>query len=498
MGTWNLARLELIMNHPQPFSLLGPHLARQRRSNRQGFILMEALVSLVVVTVGVLGMAKLNAVVLQGTGGSKARLEAANLAQDRMEEARDFVLKDGCADTAIADGTVSASVTGVAATYAITTTLTSATQLKNVEVCVTWDGGTCGAIGNRLVLRSVVACDGIGTSGLTGDSGPGNRVGGFVKAPTSRAVAGGGEHIDPNTIADADKNKITLDGTNQVNDGTHTRVIDGRRELIDIVTGKVLLTVKSLGCESNIPPDFSTISGKVFVARGVSGPMVSASNLFVLASDAAYCTVLPYDETNWVLPQGQTGDDIQYYYTFYRCYVGAEWRGNVGLIVSGGAADNRVCVGNPEDGVVSPLAYSRHAQLGSTRGYRAFREVGVGTGIFVNKGIGETDTENTACSTSRKKVYNYTATHFDNHHFVYANISGADTCQTRMAALNEMSAPATVFPYKPLAKTDGTDFNPIQTASPLTFTAVRNPGKNYCMSSADGISCPSSVVAIEP
>jgi hypothetical protein len=459
---------------------------------------MEALVSLVVVTVGVLGMAKLNAVVLQGTGGSKARLEAANLAQDRMEEARDFVLKDGCADPAIANGTVSASVAGVAASYAITTTLTSpTTQLKNVEVCVTWDGGTCGAIGNRLVLRSVVACDGIGTSGLTGASGPGNRVGGFVKAPTSRAVAGGGEHIDPNTIADADKNKITLDRTNQVNDGTHTRVIDGRRELIDIVTGKVLLTVKSLGCESNIPPDFSTISGKVFVAGDESGPIVSTSNLFVLASDAAYCTVLPYDETNWVL----TGEDnaIEYYYTYYRCYVGAEWRGNVGLIVSGGEADNRVCVGNPVDGVLSPASlYSRHAQMGSTRGYRAFREVGESTGIFVNKGIGETNTENTACSTSRKKVYNYTATHFDNHHFVYANISGENTCQTRMAALNALSAPATVFPYKPLAKTDGTDFNPIQTASPLTFTAVRNPGKNYCMSSADGISCPSSVVAIEP
>ena len=497
MAARNLARLELIMNHTQPFSSHGHLLAHPRSSTRQGFILIEALVSLVVVTVGVLGMAKLNAVVLQGTGGSKARLEAANLAQHRMEQARDFVLKDGCADTAIADGTISeTNVAGVAAAYAITTTLSSATHRKNVEVCVTWDGGTCGATGNRILLSSVVACDGVGTSGLTGDSGPGKRRGGFVKTPTSRADVGGGDHIDPTTIADADKNKITLDGTNQVNDGTHTRVVDGRRELIDITTGKVLLTVKSLGCESNIPPDFSTISGKVFVARGESGPLVSASNLFMMSSDASFCTVLPYDETNWVLPQGETGSAIEYYYTYYRCYVGAEWRGNVGLIVQGGGAGNGVCVGNPVDGVMSPASlYSRHAQLGSTRGYRAFREVG---DSVVMKGIGETDVENTACSTSRKKIYNYTATHFDNHHFVYANLSGENTCQTRMEALNNMNAPSTVFPHKPLAKTDGTNFNPIQTANPLTFTAVRNPGKYYCMSSKtqtvngvhDGISCP--------
>lgn len=444
----------------------------------QGFILIEALVALIVVAVGVLGVGKLNTVLLQGTGLSKTRAEAVQLAQDRVETARNFNLQAGCTDANLTGS--STTVDGVNASFTVATTYpATAAEWRAIEVCVTWDGGACNAVGNRVVLRSVISCGGMGTTAQVGqDSASGNR-GGFIKTPTGRGQVGGGSYggTPPGT-------DNTIDGIGQT-DGTKTYLRDdGTRELIDSTTGKVLLTVPKLGCETSAP-EFSTISGKVFVEAKNGNPIVTTENLFVLSSDASYCAKLPFNNS-WVLPAGATGNDIKYYYTHYQCYIGAEWWGNIGLVrVDSANANNRVCVGNPVTGSTGTL-FSKHSQLSTNRAYRGYREVS--NGVYETKGIGESDTLNTACSTAENKtIYTYTPYHLKNHHFVHTVITG----QASDAACN--TAQTTLNGYVPTGSLGATGGNPTVTTATggaKTVSANNNPGKYYCMSNDDGITCP--------
>jgi type IV pilus assembly protein PilV len=90
-------------------------------SRALGFSLIEVMIALIIISVGMLGIAKLEAVVLSNTGSSRMRalvaLQAASLA-DAMHADRDFW------DGASLDwtGTVSASVTVTAGTAALTAT----------------------------------------------------------------------------------------------------------------------------------------------------------------------------------------------------------------------------------------------------------------------------------------------------------------------------------------------------------------------------------------
>lgn len=451
-------------------------------TEQSGFILVEALVALIVVTVGVLGIGKLNAVLLQGTGASKARAEAIQIAQDRIENSRNFNLQSGCSDGSMVD-TTTAGVAGVNATYTIATTYpATGTAWKAIEVCVTWDGGACGTPGNRVVLRSVVSCEGMGTSAQVGTGAANSSRGGFIKTPTGRGQVGGGSYT-PGSVPGTANN---IDGINRA-DGTKTHLRDdGVRELIDNTTGKVLLTVGKLGCETSAP-EFSTISGRAFVEAKNGDPIVTAANLFVLSSDASFCAKLPF-QNDWVLPAGATGNNIKYFYTYYQCYIGAEWWGNIGLIRTDNAnANNRVCVGSPVNSNISTL-FSKHSQINTNRAYRGYREIGSGSGIYETKGIGESDTINNACSTATSKVYTYTPNHLKNHNFVHTVITGQASdasCNTVQSTLNG---------YTPTGSLGSSAGNPTVTVptggGSKTITANNNPGKFYCMSNDDGISCP--------
>ena len=453
-----------------------------KKPNQNGFILVEALVALIVVAVGILGIGKMNALLLQGTGVSKTRAEAIQLAQDRVETARNFNLQAGCTDANLANA--STNVTGVNANFTVATSYpASDTTWKAIEVCVTWDGGACNAVGNRVVLRSVISCAGMGTSAQVGTGSASGTRGGFIKTPTGRGTVGGGSYT-PGSVPGTANN---IDGIN-VPDNTSTYVRDdGVRELIDTVTGKVLLTVGKLGCE-NEAPQFSTISGKVYVEAKNGDPIVTESNLYVLSSDASYCTKLPY-QNDWVLPSGSSGNNIKYFYTYYQCYIGAEWWGNIGLVrIDNANANNRVCVGSPVNSNTSTL-FSKHSQLSTNRAYRGYREIGNNTGIYETKGIGESNTLNTACTAAEKKdVYTYTPQFLKNHHFVHTVITG----QASDAACN--TAQTTLNAYVPTGSLGSTTGNPTVTApndgSSKTITANNNPGKFYCMSNDDGVTCP--------
>lgn len=454
-----------------------------------GYVLIEAMVAMVVVAVGLLGIGKLNALLLQGSGGTKTRAEALQLAQGLVEQLRNYRLDTGCAGVTTTG--LPTSYTGVNAAYTISTTLsdisggTPATVMaKAVQVCVTWDGGSCSSAGNRIVLNSALACTGLGTSARIGGDNVvgGSSRSGFIKSPTGRGTVGGQTYSSiPNGAS-----SNTMPGTNNAADGTYSYVTgQGNRELIG-TDGKVLLTVQKLACETTAP-DFSTVSGKVFVQAKNGAPIAASSDLFILSSDASYCTKLPYNN-NWVLPAGATGNSIQYFYTYYKCYIGAEWWGNISPVRTDNPnANNRVCVGNPNMSNIGTL-FSKHPQLSSVRGYRGYREKTSGSGIYESVGIGEQSTDSSTC-VGRKQ---YIAQNYQNHHFIHTVLTGSaddSACGTELTTLNSS--------YSSQAVGSTTNSNPAVTDTTSNGTVVaqtsvanNNPGKFYCMSSADGVSCP--------
>ena len=57
-------------------------------AQRRGFVLLDALIAVVVVGIGLLGVVKLNSVMLASTGIAKTRAEATQPAEGKLEEIR--------------------------------------------------------------------------------------------------------------------------------------------------------------------------------------------------------------------------------------------------------------------------------------------------------------------------------------------------------------------------------------------------------------------------
>lgn len=453
---------------------------KHMRKRSVGFVLIEALVALVVVAVGVLGIGKLSALLLRGTGESKTRAEALQVAQDRVEKARDFQLGTGtgtgCGSLSNDTGT---AVTGVNANYTVSSTFTTiaGADARAMEVCVTWDGGSCTGSTNRIILRTSVTCEGMGTSAQVGKGGASSALGGFIKTPTGRGKVGGGSQVTGGSTN-------YIPGTS-IADGTKTAAANGTRYITD-ASGNVLLTMAKLDCETDAP-EFSTISGTVFVEAKNGSAIASASDLKVLSSDASYCAVVPYDNSR-VMPNGASGNSIKYFYTYYQCYVGAEWWGNIGLVrLDNANANNRVCQGSPANSNINTI-FSKHPQINSSRGYRGYRDLG--NGIYESKGVGEQETASTQCPTRKAYVPQF----LRNHHFVHSVITGSVSDSACSSVETDLKA------LTPSGLLDSGSGAPTVTDVGVgkAVTANTNPGKFYCMSNQDGVTCPDLISSVTP
>lgn len=414
---------------------------------KKGFTLVEVLVSVIVIGVGILGLAKLNGNLLQGTGLSKSRADATKIAQQELEWARNLVAGQGCSVLLDEEKTVN----GVNASYKLSTDYNGSITTNNMEITVTATWADKEKTNNQVVLKSVVSCLTSGDSALaTGGTGIGN----FLKNPTGRGKVGGEGSYEPGAIPGT-ANKISgtdlLDGTK-----TYVKNKEDEGEVVELIdaSGKVQLSFNKNDCEIKSDEDtgFSTISGKVFVKADNKGdPIVTSDELFVISSDASYCSLLDFD-TDRVLPSGSSGKGINYFYTYYKCYFGPEWWGNVGIIRTDNApTTDRVCVGNPTSLDIK-TSFSKHAQLYTTRGYRGYREVTAD--VYESQGIGVYEAKKVSDSCG------YIAKHYLDHHFVVSSgISNDSSC------LNEET---------------------IVTSAMMGSS----PGKYYCMSSDDGLSCP--------
>lgn len=451
---------------------------RKSASFGSGFTIIEVIVAMVVLGAGAMGIAMLNSKLLQTTGDSKSRAEATQLAQDRIEAARDFILEAGCADTNLAATALTTTHTGVNAEFSITRTVSSTTNTdpwRQISVCVTWNGGTCQGADNRVLLNSTLHCAGTGLTARA--SGVANQ-GDFIKTPSGRAQVGG--IADSGDVGEGVVNLIEMDGRSLF-DGTRTVLReDGNLVLLDDTTNEVLLTVSRYACEDEAPA-LSTITGKVFIDAKNGDPIAADPYLFVLSSDASYCARLPYNP-DWVMPEGATGNAIEYFYTYYQCYVGAEWWGNIGVIRTDNANTNdRVCVGNPLSANIGNL-FSKHAQRSTNRAYRGYREMA--DGRYETQGIGEDSQVLSTCSVGNRTTYLYTPHHYRNHHFLHANITGQSSCQTKAADLNALTPLYALGQHDTIPTVDSDAIE-----GELVIAANNNPGRYYCMSHLDGVSC---------
>jgi Tfp pilus assembly protein PilV len=430
-----------------------------RFRQQRGFGLLDSGIAVVVLGVGVVGLLALNGTLLKDTRRTKAYAEGNQIAQDYLEKARVKVTSSTCTgldhydDQTLDD--VDDTRNGVNAAYNISLAHLNPVDRaqapdyeKEIEMAVRvwWEDD------NEVVLTSIVNCNdaAISDSGLAASA---DTLLPPFKTPTGRGEIGGPQDVYPSLETQPAENTITDEGPG---DGTYTYVTEeGRVELLTKKydeegneTGgyQVLFGFDRL-CEGE---EFSTVSGKLFIELKNGKPIVSEANLFVLGSDASYCAILPFDSDNDGEYDNVLGDEA-YLSVEYQCYFAPEWWGNIGVIRTRNAdLSDRIVVGNPDPDVEVDTVYSKEPQLSTTRGYRADREIG--TGKYDSVGIGYD--ESAACD--------YTAVDFTDHHFVIANITGQETEETVLQAL------------------EGVD-----------STALGdNPGRYYCMLADDGVSCP--------
>jgi Tfp pilus assembly protein PilV len=328
------------------------------RRRTKGFGLIEILITLGVLSIGILGVTVLNSVITKQSADNRARAEALAIAQSRIEEMRNYtdtVKSLAEFNTLFANTTGfgnSTSITGVATTFTRTESITASGLFKLVAVNVAWadlEGITQNAqLNTRLAYTAPRS---IGDTALQASAA-------IVDAPTGRARLGEGS---------LPENANTTDN----GDGT-SLYQDGGTDLMLVADDQIVLTL-SQACQTEDGSciDFVKIKGRIWIDQ-ISRSNLSPANVFIVASDAAFCarhytvngttTKVTSATTNTVLTSSGN-----YKYFDYTCYIGGGWHGNIGVLLAGGLGNaDKICVGDPVsvDAWAAPVIASRRVYRG--------------------------------------------------------------------------------------------------------------------------------------
>ncbi|WP_161563973.1 InlB B-repeat-containing protein [Cupriavidus lacunae] len=334
----------------------------KRTPRNHGFILIEAMIALILISIGLLAVSKLQTLSLSGAGQAKSRSEAMALSQQKLEQVRNMLVKSAFTGTPLVSG--NATVSGSNASYAMTwavSTPSGGLEQRLVQLTTTWTDGQ--GVQQRLDLNSVVAWDDPGGQGkLTAG------LGGSLISPTGSAQRGSGTYTGT-SVANADGTKIA------VNNGT-TYLLSSTNDILLYLPPK-----------NNAAQSFSTITGKVFFDQNASNGIPSSANVRVRLSSEGECV---YNNSPTLMTAVTSGSNSYKYFT-YTCYVGPGWYGNVGVIidesVTGNAASPTICVGDPafNGGASDGTLISANPLESSTRSYRGFKG---SVGAYLSTGMG--------------------------------------------------------------------------------------------------------------
>lgn len=437
-----------------------------RRQSLAGMVLIEAMVALVVLAIGVLGIAKLNSYFIEVSGQSKARAQAVQLAETKLAELRSLMVKTQFDDEIVAgsDTAYGYSADGVQATafQRSWTTAASGAEGKEITVNVSWVDRF--NKNQQVSVNSVVAWNdpAKAVALIEGTAGAGSHA----KTPTGRAKLGEGT--------------MTVDaGITPNSDGLRQQQGDDGKWRLVRADGVVLLTA------TEEDERFSEIAGNVYIDQA-SLSSISNNAVYIVISDASFCSMTPAKTTAPTaanaLSNLNTGSVFKYF--SYRCYLGAAWYGNIGVVrVDNANTNDRVCVGDPAVSTVSSSVKSdnRHPSLGTARMYRGYKANGAG---YLSTGIGINSSGQ------------YSQAIYDGHDFLLTRITGNPSdadCATKLRLYDGTA------PYQPFSTCGGgscsgeiydAQIHTNTDSLPATETAylnggntivLGNPGKFFCM-----------------
>jgi len=329
------------------------------RRHGKGFGLIEILVTLGILTVGILGVATLNGVITRQSQDNKARTEAISIAQSRIESMRNYTNSAGSqtefdALYAVTSGFAnSTSITGVNAVFTRTESVAAGTMSRLVAVNVAWSDPEGNAQNVTLDTElSYVSPRSAGDSAL--DAAPD-----LVAAPTGRARLGEGELPQDAVTASND------DGTSLYDQG---------EERMLVADDQIVLTLaNACQTEDGTCIDFVRIKGKVYIDTATQNNL-EPGEVFLVASDAAYCARYFFADgateptpVTATTTEARTTPNGNYKYFNYTCYIGGGWHGNIGIILAGGTTQSdKMCVGDPvsENAWEQPVIASRRVYRG--------------------------------------------------------------------------------------------------------------------------------------
>jgi len=331
----------------------------------KGFGLIEILVAVFIVAFGVLAIGNLQVNLITASNDNLARQEATQIAQNRIDELRNYFNQfDDSTPAALLDdesfeqnfaGKTDPYVNGENASFTISESISEdGNGNAIIVVSVAWD--------NTLAEPEAVSLSTelsfLPSLSLLADGGVGTDP--FIDPPTGRAFLGQG-NIDlsktpTTTITDSFTGVTAYE---YEGDENKYLAIDGSGD--DTVGDKIVLTLEEacvLGTGEEFEcTDFVEISGRVFIsddfirASSTGNSTYNASDIFVLASDAAYCSRYTGKESNTVFEKSVTPiefddllDDDAGRYFYYKCFIGGGWHGNIGLVFDP-TSQSKACVG---------------------------------------------------------------------------------------------------------------------------------------------------------
>ena len=402
---------------------------------------MEVLIAMAVVALGLLAVATFQVDLMKESGSSKSRSEALAIAQADLDQLRNYtngvallhyntpVTTETQFNTVFANtagtvnfvdaGNVAIAISGTNAVYSPKYQISTSGPGKIVTITVEWpekDGTTQNvALNTRLTWQSPLAVGDLAS----------NEAESLIPTPMGHAYLGEGtlttDIVNAHTVSNFG------DNTRTVNDGggdLKLVVYDG-----SLTNQQVVLTLRN-ACISGSCTNFVRISGRVYIDKAAQS--VSPGNLFVAASDAAYCHRYYTDSSGAVhnvtnattttdTPDSRgTGaalyDNVgDYEYFNYTCYLGGGWHGNIGLLKAGGfGVHDLACLGDP----TATNAYDQPV-ITARRAYRAMvHKVNAGgtpitnpaTGLIIYYSAGVAD-----------------AITLDNQNFVFTSLTGNPT-----------------------------------------------------------------------